>query len=392
MRSSRHSRGQAVTELALVLPILVTVMLFGLFFSELVRAKLKLLEAARFAAWEMTSHAIDDYGGDGKGHDRAFASAMSDTVERTNRIYADLDSVIDRGTRGGLIAGYSGVTATMKNNPVVLDDGPVRVDLPDGLPEAPRRLSGSSSEAFRLFGFNQRGKVQVELTMRLDNRILPRNFLNDRAGFFSVDQWGGSNLQSIALKSRFTMIASGWSLPDGSDAVMREATDGEGAMAGVHRSGQSVHGLWKQVDRMTHLGKRPEEKELIGLKSIDVASFALPKPYNSSFVVSHNYGLPGAGTRGCDAAPGEADPSHPALAGMNNLLEASKLDHQWRKCYDTAPFRDQSSYDDSMSIKQFKARGQWFMGCQLPQADDASFPDQTRLKKDYNRRKVSCAQ
>src|SRR6185369_3378267 len=156
--------------------------------------------------FEMTSYALDDYAT--SRHDRAFGDAMSMTVAQTNQLYADLDSVTDRPA-GGLVAGYSGVSATMQNRPVVIDDR-VRIELPGNLPAPPRRLTGSSTEAFRLFDFNQKGRVQVELTMRLDNRILPRNFLNDGRGLFKADQWGGSNLQSIALKSRFSVIASGW--------------------------------------------------------------------------------------------------------------------------------------------------------------------------------------
>src|SRR5689334_18033001 len=117
-----NRRGTALTEFALIVPILITIMLFGMFFSELVRAKLKLLEAARFAAWEMTSHTLDDYGSTSANrNDRAFNSAMSDSLAETNKRFSDLDSVAVRPA-GGLIAGYSAVTATMKNLDAPLAD------------------------------------------------------------------------------------------------------------------------------------------------------------------------------------------------------------------------------------------------------------------------------
>lgn len=388
-RRRARQRGAAVTELALVAPLLVTILLFGLYFSELIRAKLKLLEAARFATFELTSHALDDYGGTAVNrHDRAFGEARDLTVTDSLQKFRDLDSVADRPA-GGLIAGYSAFTTNLENQPVTLD-ATFSTVMARGMPLPPRTLDGTASQVHQLFGFNQKGKVQAEVTVRLDNRILPRNFLNDPRGFFKADQWGGSELQSVRLKSRFTMIASGWALPDGADAVMQKDESVGGRVAGLHR-GSSTHGLWMQVNRMAHFGTRQAETDLVGLQSIDVASFLLPHPYSSTFVVSHNYGLPNALDRGCTSSPGNADPSHPAPSGMNNLHVASELDTPYRKCYDTAPFRDTAAYDDALYVQQYVNRGDHFMGCLNPQADDPSHAGRSPWGRgDLNRRKVDC--
>ncbi len=382
-------RGAAVTELALIVPVLVTIFFFGMYFSELVRAKLKLLEASRFAAWELTSYVLDDYGGAAVNrHERAFAEAQSKTVAEAGRRFADLDSVAQRPS-SGFIAGYSGFTTTLENQSAPLEASFSPVP-PRSMPLPPRDLTGNASQVHQLFGFNTRGKVQAEVSVKLDNRILPKNFLNDRRGFFVADQWGGRNLQSLTLRSRFTMIASGWNLPDGADAIMQKDEARGGRVAGLHR-GDSTHALWLQVNRMAHLGVRQAETDLVGLKSIDVASFLLPHPYTSTFVVSHNYGLPNAIDRGCTSGRGNADPSHPEPSGMNNLWVASELDVPYRKCYDTVPFRDTSDYDESLSVQQYVNRGQHFMGCLNAQADDPSHAARSPWGRgDFNRRKIEC--
>ncbi|MBL8949308.1 MAG: pilus assembly protein, partial [Myxococcaceae bacterium] len=200
------------------MPLLITMTLFGMFFSELVRAKLKLLEASRFAVWEMTSYVLDDYGN--AQHGAAFNEARGHTLSDSRTKFRDLDSVADRGNTG-LIAGFSGFDARLENNRVELTGTFSTVQGRD-MPLPPRTLGGTASEVHRLFGFNQTGRVQADVTVRLDNRILPRDFLNDDRSFFKADQWGGSNLQSILLRSRYTMIASGWHLADGADAIMQK--------------------------------------------------------------------------------------------------------------------------------------------------------------------------
>jgi len=379
-------RGAATLELALVVPLLITMTLFGMFFSELVRAKLKLLEASRFTVFEMTSYVLDDYGS--AQHGRAFNEARGRTITDSLQKFRDLDSVADRGNTG-LIAGFSGFQAQLENQRVDMV-GTFSTVQGGGMPLPPVTLNGTASEVHRLFGFNQLGKLQADVSVRLDNRFLPRDFLNDPRGFFQADQWGGSNLQSILLRSRFTMIASGWQLADGADAVMEKDENAGGRVAGLHR-GSSTHGMWMQVNRMAHLGARQAESDLVGLQAIDVASFILPHPYSSTFVTAHNYGLPNPLDRQCNSGRGTNDPSHPEPSGMNNLDVYSEIDTPFRKCYDTVPFRDTAGYAESLYIRQYSNRGSHFMGCINEQADDPTHGGPSPyLAYDLNRSKVDC--
>lgn len=387
----RQSRGQAITEFALVIPVLIVILLYSMYFTELVRAKLKLQEASRFVAWEMTSYTLDDFAK--ADHAKAFKAAKDlaepDALDR----YKDLESIDDK-TPGDFVAGYSNVKATVTNLDAPLLTSPL---LPlQGNPFVSQLLSvlnGGTSAAYQWFGLNTKGKVQVEVSMQLDNRILPRHFLDEQGGFFQADVWGGRNLQSLTLKNKFTLLASGWDMPDGADVMQR--TQGNNApRAGVHREGGDS-GLYLQVSRMSllgapnKLGNIPGFSQIMGL----IGNF-VPNPITATYVVSHNYFDEldsNKDDHGC-----KSDPSHGAEWGMNNLEDTNGgtgpgLDVDRRKCYDTAPFRDTSRYDDSQYRSIFLARGPYFMGCENAQADNpAESGVPVNSSKDKHNKKYTC--
>src|SRR5262249_1136356 len=76
------------------------------------------------------------------------------------------------------------------------------------------------------------------------------------------DLFGGRSLSSIPLKSRLTLIADGWTLNDGGDAVMI------GARSGWHHSGSHPSGLYLQVSRMPFLGIRDRVEHVPALGSL----------------------------------------------------------------------------------------------------------------------------
>ncbi len=389
--SRLKNKGQAITEFALVLPVMIVILLYSMYFTELVRAKLKLQEASRFVAWEMTSHTLDDYGQ--KDHAQAFSLAQTASILDAVAKYKDMDSIDDKPA-GDFVVGYSNVKATITaqaapafTNPIAPLGGNKFINNLLGV------LNGSVSAIYNHFGFNTGGKVQVEVSMQLDNRLLPKHFLDENGGFFQADAWGGRNLQSVTMKNRFTLLASGWALPDGADAVQHQTGAG-GPRSGVHRGG-SDQGLYTQVRRMRLLGA-PEKLAVIpGFDRIRVLiGSVIPDPVGATYVVSHNYFAAGNSNirnRGCTH-----DPLHGAPWGMNNLDTDSNndgpgLDYERRKCFDTAPFRDTSEYKDSQYREIYQARGPYFMGCKKAQADNPSEsgpPDHSG--KDKHNKKYNC--
>jgi hypothetical protein len=359
--------GQTTTEFALVVPMLILMVLYGLYFTELVRAKLKLQEASRFLAWEMSSHPLDDFAT--ANHDQAFERARQSVSKEAVARYRDLDSVDERPL-GGWVVGYRDFGATIANLEAPVFDR--------RLPEPPTNafiapilavLNRPASATYAAFKLNPRGRIEAEVSLQLDNRLLPRSVLGRALDF--------------RLTHRFTVLASGWQLADGSDADLGRPS-----------------GLQAQVHRMHLLGA----PSLLNPSTVTSAvrkliGDAVPDPIHNAYVVSHNYFAPtdpARVERGCDQ-----DPKHDAPWGMSNLDRADgpRLDNEEdgragtgrRKCYDTAPFRDTSRYAESLYRRLYLRRGPYFMGCKKAQADNPAEKGTPAFsEKDRHKRKVGC--
>ncbi|MCY1021973.1 TadE/TadG family type IV pilus assembly protein [Pyxidicoccus sp. MSG2] len=381
-RRAQH-RGAATVEFALSVPVLVMILMFSMYLTELVRAKLKLLELARYATWEMTSYTLSDFGN--ADHDAAFADAKREAMEEVAERYKDMDSVETNAPPGSFIARYTNIQADVVNKDVpFIEAGLVLGNSGDGMANSVLgAINGGANGLLGFWKFNTKGWVESQVSMQFDNVILPQRYLEQSTGdFFKVDTFGGRNIGSLRLSTRHSMYATGWNLPDGSDAVIN------GRRAGGHTEGNEVHGLYAQVNRMTFLGvkERLESSPLGGVLST-FSSFA--PAFLGTFVISKNYGLAGGDASQCDGVN-----SYPAAAAhglqdqMSNDLEL--LDSDRPQCFDTAPFRD-NTYEDSQYKKIFEARGEHFMGCKNPQAEDPSAPTSAdSTKGDKNEDIVNC--
>jgi hypothetical protein len=380
LRSLVHSkavpRGAATVELALVVPLLVSLLMFSIFLSDVIRARLKIQEASRYVAWEMSSYPSSDYAT--ADHDKAFDAARNATVKEAAERYEDLDSIEPQG-RFGLLLRASPPEVSIQNQPVAgIDLSRVFPGGPGGTgPEAAAAMGKPLGFFLEQFRFNTRGQVEVEVSSTLVSHMLPRRYLQkEQHGFFDVDNWGGRDLSHLLVKSRYTLIANGWHLSDGEDAVMRSGR------AGVHEDG-SPHGLSLQVGRMKFLGVG-NYLDRVGLDRLgSVARFLMPD-FLGTFVVSHNY-VPGESARGCNKT------RHGAPMGLNNLNTYPGLDDPAQRCFDTAPFRDTQEYDHSLYRKMFMARGAFFMGCKNAQADMPNMPGlDPQLSRDRNEQRIPC--
>lgn len=387
-----HSRGAATVEFALSVPILVMILLFSMYLTELVRVKLKLQEMARYAVWEMTSYALSDFAnGD---HAAAFEDARREAHEEWLERYRDLDSAEPNGRPGNLIARYRDVTGTLTDREIdFLETGalgnPTTTDGGRFVSSILRPISSGAEWMLDEWGFNNRGWVEADVRMTFDNVILPRSYLQEGSGggFSQTDGFGGRSLASLPLRARYSMYANGWNLPDGGDAIIRSRR------AGQHREGDlsQPHGLYQQVDRMVFLGLGNVLDEL-GLGSIlDKVALVLPN-FVGTFVVSRNYGIEPQQKPNCSGLTTYSAEASSGLHVMHVTDGFELVDHDRPDCFDTAPFRDEMTYGNSNYIKLFNARGAFFMGCKRAMADDPSAPpgNQEATADDEQEDKVAC--
>ena len=76
-----------------MVPIIVLILWFAIYFIEIIQVRLKLQEATRFATWEFTAYPMHDYD---EGTGSRFEDVEAEITDMTMEIYEDLDSS-DRG-------------------------------------------------------------------------------------------------------------------------------------------------------------------------------------------------------------------------------------------------------------------------------------------------------
>lgn len=362
----RRRRGAAIVEFALVIPLLVTMLMFSLFFAEIARGKLKLQEASRFAAFEMTSYTLTDYGK--KDHAHAFQLAADAVTKDTEDKFKDFDSLED-SRPFNFIASFDPVSVKVEDDGEIdLFKSSVDTGVLDGIVGA---VDGTLSTMVSTWGFNTHGRVKVTVSSAIHPTYLPQHYEDEGPGArFGVDHWGGQDLSALPIKNTFYLVATGWDLPDGADA---NASQGK---AGRHsdEDGGDDSGLYTQVNRMTYFGLKSALTNIPGLGTIiDKVGFFFPAIVGT-FVVDHNYKR--GEVKNCNNL------QHPAEPGEQNFATDKDgypgVDWDNLRCFDTVPFRDTAAYtpggsNDSLYEKMFLARGEHFMGCKNPQADDPTF-------------------
>ena len=339
------------------MPLFVVLLFYALYFLELVRARLRVQETSRAVAWEMAAQPLTDYV-TGR-HDEIFSRAAAQVQNAVRDRYSRGD-----GWPGGFVAGCEnlglsavGQTATWTGSSPEASSEPGQFAT-----SVFGALQGPTASMLEAFGFNPHGVVESQASLELKNQLLPQRFFQrGQGGWFRRDFFGGAALGRVPLRAKYTLMAADWHLGEGEDVfgnARRSPTGQAGLPSAFH----------KQISRMTFFGLGDALHGVPGLSTI--AGFlgrAVPDP-TATYLVSLNYGPRRANeSRECDYLQ-----NYPGAAkgGLNNLARGRNLDHDRPACFDTAPFRDQASYQDSLYVRLFQARGPFFMGCKRAQADD----------------------
>jgi Flp pilus assembly protein TadG len=275
---ARNESGQALVEFAIVAPLIVMVLLFALWFYELVHVKLKVQEAARYAAWEATAYPLHDYDKGPSELSNLASSMRTSVIADTMQRYMDLDSRSDGLSASNQIFASSWtppIVVMTNQQEEVIYGGPI-VNLVFGLAgtlfdflsaltyknqnyvalsmiglSKVGEVSGGGAMRYRMFGssawgFNRSGYVEARVALMLKNE-----FANRGVGRFILPN------KSVFISERHGVLADSWRLDTGESAY------GDAIRPGYASSSP----YWKQIDRMylVNSGARGAARTWIGI-------------------------------------------------------------------------------------------------------------------------------
>jgi hypothetical protein len=352
----RSRRAQALTEFAIVVPVMVTCLLFAMYFYEIIQVKLKAQEIGRFAAWEFTSFALHDYK-DGKTN--GFSGAESDIQTDLQKKYANLKSGTPGTQSKTLAVGWKVPMVRMRDQSEPRIPGGQLANIlftfmgyaidffaVKGMsfsnPVLLAMMAGYHGEKYSWFGagynrfnppkkwaFNSRGYPKVTVRLRYENLLINKKFMQS---------WFGPK-HFLATKRQFTeevaVVADSWRL-----------NYGENIEGTKHKD----KAYYKQVDRMAFVTPTIRTGMKVWTTMIQVAS--------------------GVCAVAAFQPPLTMNPTETALvskAYKDQNPDSGKItireDHQDQNVpYDTSPMKKGSEYEKSL-----KVRSKFFMGCHDPE-------------------------
>jgi len=358
LRCFRSEEGQSLTEFAIIAPVIVGLLIFALFFYEVIEVKLKQQEAERFVAWEFTNKKLTDYDNP-RNNSRLFSEARDQIVQDAMERFDNLVSTNKETNQRSFIMTEWDLTPPRVQNTTVPDvpggfwanlvfsvfkavytvwdmqtftsGNLIHYQLMAGSDTQPRFAgSGAIAEQFgpSEWRFNKQGFVKVKMRWRVaPTAMFTRRFLDDRFDK-PFRPFGTKYLDDRASPDGIALVVDHWNLQDGRSISGRYQADRNTA-------------YWKQVDRMAFVTSQ---------------SKAIAKSW-ASVVTQLSSVVAGM----CGQPPLTVDPMETALAsraygptqpGKRSLEQMTDQPRQ----FDTAPFVGayKNAYDQ---------RGEYFMGC-----------------------------
>lgn len=363
-------RAQALTEFAITVPVMVTLLLFAIYFYEIIQIKLKAQEVARYAAWEFTGFPLHDYD---TGHADGFDSAKEAIQDDIGRRYANLRSIDNQHGDAWLMVGWDAPKVRLRNTPepripggslvntiftiatYVIDiysmlaythGNPVLAAMMGYTRIENRSIFGGRANRFnppRRWGFNTNGYIKAKVTVRFHNLLIPEHFMEGATGWFKEDGQNVKHFQGTRMRFRedAALVADSWRMNYGEDV--------EGPK---DKKSPTDKPYFKQVGRMAFISRGVKQAiniywSLVRAFSAIITSLALQPPLMvdplETTLVSKAYK--------------DGDPN----SGTITIQE----DHGSVR-YDTSPFGRDGKGDDEYK-KTFDKRGKHFMGCKEPE-------------------------
>jgi len=359
----RRRRAQALVEFAITVPVMVTILLFAMYFYEIIQIKLKTQEVARYAAWEFTGYPLHDYD---KDRAQGFGDAKNDIMGDISERYVNLKSG-DRGQQNKwLMVSWSPPRVRLRdeNEPKIPGGGTVNtvftilgyvVDVWSALafthpnPVLYSMMAIYMADNHLIFGargsrfnppgkwaFNKKGYAKVTVTVAYQNLLIPRYFMDSgTSSWYSVEHFAHRSGRYMRFEEKAALVADSWRLHYGDD------------IKGPRDQGANTNApYYKQVDRMAFVSKtvRNVVKAWAMLVEIPMTALSLAT-------------------------------TQPPLS-MNELTETTLVSMAYKNgggkvtiredwgdaSYDTSPLPPNSEYQ-----KTLDKRGEHYMGCKDPE-------------------------
>ncbi|PID37943.1 MAG: hypothetical protein CSA65_09190 [Proteobacteria bacterium] len=349
--------GQALVEFAIVVPLIVTVFLFAQWGWELVQIRLKVQEAARFAAWEATAYPLHDYE---KGKANGFSKMRTSVVAETMMRYGDLNSATT------IPSGLTIWSATWTPPIVMITDGQEEMIYGGAIVNLIFNIISQVGALIAGLLYNSQNKVALSLITSAKSKSSGKGPGKAMASLFGPTEWGFNkkgyvtarvgtyvknewfnvrllgkpifNNPGFIIYESHGVLADSWRLNKKGDKAWKKGND--------KSPGFSSGAMYKQVERMYLMTKTTRTVAKVWAASI----------YTTMFASAKTTGILSVG------GPSLSDFTKPSVvmgsyqggkpeSGLIRLRE----DIGQRK-YDSAPMR--GAY-----LEALKQRGEYFMGC-----------------------------
>ncbi|MCG3172038.1 MAG: hypothetical protein GMKNLPBB_00183 [Myxococcota bacterium] len=313
-------RGAAVTEFAIVSVVLVSIIMWSHFFYDLVEAKLKTQEMARYAVWEFAGYQLSDH-----------------LKTKHNDLYKNASDAIKKDTEDR----FKDLISTQAPGQTV-KDGEKRFTLDVG--QVSSNLSKQSdfiTSIMNRWKFNNIGSVTSNVSTRVTNlnKVLPRTFLEGSKGWFKARH---QSKPSYNFRETAMLLVDPWALNEGPSVVFGTGNYGKTELVAVVGRMDGVTGALgaSELRQVTNiLGK--VTRVMIGIDPL--ATRVASQPYGDSRNVKGQPPLL----------------SYPIDRGAKNF-------HTINFCTSNSQYSGKGKCTGGTSAAFYK-RGPYFMGCKKDQ-------------------------
>ncbi len=363
-RTEKYERGSALTEFALIMPLLIGVFYGSVYLIDVGLFKLKSQEIARFNTWAFAQEPLSDYESQNARHTEKFNEARDRVRDRVGALYLDLDAARTRLLPGQARQSVSAVmlptAARQERAPVLPDVANLEIPAPNAtvsLILGALGLGGSTNDIaagfFQRAGLNDRGLV----TGRGSVRILAPVRASDRERFAALAEVSrfdltpvvqgqqGRELRDEGQPVDSTLLVDSWRINSGYSVLPSESVESRRAFAHVverfHDEAPKVLPGGGLVGGL--LG-------LVGAK--DAGRYVVSRPYLDA--------------RSCVAVDRER---YEELAGQFNPFSRTGVSRGQLQedgavtSFETLPIFDNPRDLCSNMLEALNARGNAFMGC-----------------------------